>query len=244
MIIEFQIIRSRLEQLLHERIIAARPCILQPFEMLNELYYVVGVDVGLTKLAIADEEDSLPLNVDFGSGNVGVPIFGSISVTLKRLQLEQKVDVLISSQTMLRNANPQPPVVLHVMTTIVFDLAVTVNEDGRPRLCADVADVRDLDLPDPAMEEQILATIQKNFRNCANFGLGALAQMAGGTAPIVINAGIAATPNLGRIAIRFDTANNAATAAPGWTSFFAGNFPSLLGNSCHLYTTPSPRDCS
>lgn len=228
MVIEFQITRSELEQLLHERIIAARPCITQPLQFLNDDFYVVGIEVGVTKLATAQEEDSFPLNAVLGGGEVGVPTSDAVFITLNRLQLEQGVDVLVSSEDMLRSANTDPPTVLHITATIVYDLSIDVTAEGRPRLCAHVSEIRDLELPDPAMEDQVIATIESRFAQCANFGLGALAQMAGGTPPIVVNGGIAATPNLSRVAIRFDTNPSSASAGPAWTSFFAGSFPSLL----------------
>jgi hypothetical protein len=234
MIIEYQITRAKFEDLLKQRIIAARPCLFDPISFLNEVYYGVNIEVGNTKLRIAEESRTIFLNQNMGADNIGIPMFFPLEVAIKPLQFSQAIILYLSGLDSMRNSNHQQSTVLVVSMTIIFNLTITVNNEGRPSFCTRAQDVLNLDLPDEDFKTLIINKIKNGINICSDFNLSSLSNVnlanSSLPVPVIINGGIAATPNMSIISMRLSTDNPDASAIPGWTSFFAGNFPSLLFN--------------
>ena len=220
MIFEFQISRPKLENLLKNRLLAWRPCVSKAFLHDDEPYYVARVTLDGTSI-FTDSGTRLAVLYHFLPSE-STYLLSAIEVP--PLRMSQHAVAHVVSRTSLESANTGPSVLVPVPFDITFNLAMTFDEDHVPYLCATAHQVQNLDLGDPAAEQQLDDFVKQHVVSCAEVNLESLGALTKSAVPPVVNAGIALHANGERIAIRLDT-SHADTSY--WPGFYTGAFPLL-----------------
>jgi hypothetical protein len=218
----------KLVEVMHARMHAVRPCIADALPFAAELYHVAWIDIGQTQLAISGQGSGYILNEEI-LGDVQPPAVGGIQVLLNRLQVLQQITVRVCTRSAMKASNTNQAPTIPVGMQLELDLSVQVNEQGRPRLCAHVNDVHNVEAPlDPETRDALVALLQNRVNNCIPLSIAPLANVAGGETPRVFNAGIAAKSDLSLVCLRFETTTPDSGAKTRWESFHDGGFTNRL----------------
>ena len=228
MAVEFQITGEKMLETLKARAVRARPCISHALTFQGELYQLAWFEIGDGEFQIATEATSLALNT-LVEGKVAVPEEGALMVTLHRLQLKQPVTAHLCTRAAMKLSNNDQAPTLPVDLEVILDLVMDVNTQGVARLCTIAVDA---EVPGIALSPQDHAALNQfvlpRLNTCYGISLNALARFPGAEVPRVINAGIAATPDLGAISLRFELDEPDTGALTRWENYFNGVFQDLL----------------
>jgi len=238
-IIEFQVVLSRFEELLNNRAVSSRVCVPQAIVFQestqppsdDETFYIDEVAFTGCSVGLSEEAEQVALNNVLPAGDVGPPFFGPTMVTRHNLQVTQELELMVASVTELENGNAAGPAArIPVPTTLLLELSMKVSSSGQAMNDIKIVDVLEPVIDDDTRRAQLVSALGKHVNRETTIDLGPLSKLTHGTIPKVINAGIVLTPDQ-RVVMRLDLDPNEPDLAGFWTSFYDGAIPDrLFGN--------------
>ena len=249
MTIEIQFTASKFTEILKARLIANRPCITQSLKFAGDIFHVAWLDVGHSEIRTGTDSTGFNLNEEFSPNDIHAPLLGGVWISLNRLVLRQAIKLHVCTRSAMKIANNSQATTIAVNLLIDFNILVRITKTGVPRLCVEFSELVSHDIPideseeeeneedvESAEEKAVKKLLAKHVNSCTNLRLGALARLAGGETPRVVNGGIAATPALSSVMIRFETESPDGASKVRWQNFYAGSFSNRLhGNEWALF---------